>query len=98
MTPTAASVDAARRRARRLAWIALIAAILSLLLVAGSALFGIRPHWTSWGLSLLLIGNSAVFLVPWSRQHPQLATVYYRLAVIASIVICTGVFIRIWHH
>ena len=98
MTRSTLSVDAARRRARRLAWIALAAAIFSLLLVAVTALFGFRSPWTSWALSFLLIANAAVFLLPRVRQHPRATEIYYHIAFVASIVILAGIAVRIWHH
>ena len=97
MRPSTLSVDAARWRARRLAWIALVAAIISLLLVAVSALFGFRSPWTSWGLSVLLIANAVVFLLPRARQKLRVTEIYYHVAFVAAIVILVGIAVRIWH-
>jgi len=97
VTPAVLSVDAARQRARRLAWIALIAAAVSLLLVVGSALLGFRPPWTSWGLSFLLVANAAVFLVPQARQNPRMTQTYYRFSAVASLVIFVGIAVQFWH-
>ena len=91
------SVDANARRARRMAWVALIAAMISLIFVVVSQSLGGRVPWTSWGLSFVLAANSVVFLLSQARQHPRFTTVFYRLSAVASLVILSAIVVQFWH-
>ena len=91
------SVDANARRAHRLAWVALIAAFVSMILVVVSQLLGGSVPWTSWGLSFILIANAVVFLLPQARKYPRLTTAFYRLGAVASLVILIAIVVQFWH-
>ena len=81
-----------------MAWVALIAAVVSLIVAVVTRLLGGQVLWTSWGLSFVIIANSVVFLLPQARQqHPRLTTAFYRLGTVASVVILIAIFVQVWH-
>jgi hypothetical protein len=97
MTLLNSSVDLARRRARRLASVAVVAAALSLLLVMISYAFGQPVPWTSWALSVFLLANPLVYLLPRSWQLSRPARAYWHISVAASLIVLVGIIVRFWH-
>src|SRR6476660_7525150 len=97
MIPAHSDVDAAVRHIRRLSWIALTLAVAGFVVMTVNSAFGQPSPWTSWLLRVVLISNSAVFLLSQRWQTFRAARVYYPLATLATLVVLAGIAFRLWH-
>ncbi len=97
MIPANSDVDAAARRARRLSWIALGAAVLSFVVITVGSAFGLPSPWTSWLLATVLISNPAVYLLSQRWRAFRAAQIYYRLSTVATLIVLGGMAFRFLH-
>jgi len=85
------------RRAKRLSWIALFAGVMCLALVIMECLSGAPTPWTWWALTILLITNAVVFLLPHSLRVRRVQKIVYRLTTFASILVLVTILLQIWY-
>jgi hypothetical protein len=75
------------RPSRLISWLVIALALLSLAIVAKSALTGHGVVWTSWLLPLLLIGNAWVFFLRGLGRWKNMERIYYVASVVVAVAI-----------